>query len=339
MRREVFVQWAAVSAIAVALLLLWVETSWRGDTATLAAVDLGNLLAAGLAAAACAARSRRERVAGNLAAGRGWGFLAAACVCWTVGILYVSYYDLVAHAGVPFEERAIPFPSIADAGYLLFVPLALFGVALMPRGVFSNRRRIQHALDGGMVALSLLAIVWVVLMRNVWMERGEASAFETVLLMAYPFGDILLAATAVIAWEFVPREERGNVLLLVVGLGLLAIADIGFSILVLRDAVGISAINVLWPAGFAAIALAAVRPADALTPSRDPQGQGAMLPLTAAAALLAMGLSTVSNGLQPGVAVLFVLLTGLAGARFLLDLQERRVARSRSRSHAGEARP
>jgi diguanylate cyclase len=267
--RQRWASWGAAAALGLGVLLLWIEAGLGGQTATLAATDVGNLVAAGAAALACGFRARREEGRAKL----GWLALGAACACWAFGVGYVSYVDLWVQRGVPFADRAIPFPSVADIGFLSFVPLALAGVAWIPRGVFRAQLRTQYAVDGAIVALTVLAVAWTFLLGEV-VATGQGSHVQMVLALIYPVMDVLLAATALCAWTFVPAEERGNLLLVILGLLLLALADFGFIMLVERGVVGISAINVLWPAGFAALALGAGRPRDAETALAEPRPVG-----------------------------------------------------------------
>ena len=81
--------------------------------------DVGQLLAAAAAAVACGWRARR--VWGR--AGRPWLLLALATGSWAGGELAWSDFELVA-------GRQTPFPSVADAGYLLFAVLAVAGMLL-----------------------------------------------------------------------------------------------------------------------------------------------------------------------------------------------------------------
>lgn len=333
MQRADFVQWAAVSVLLLGGLLLWTEAGFGGETPTLVAVDVANVVAAFAAGVACWRRGRREPGT----PGNGWKLLGAGCIAWGLGVVYVTDFDLVVEAGVPFADRTIPFPSVADVGYLAFIPLALAGVLLIPRGVFTTGLRLRNVLDGAIVAAGLLAVAWVVILRGMW-HADLGSPMDTVILLAYVWGDFLLAAACVNAWEFVPREEREGIVLLVVGLGLFALADTGFYILVLRDAAtpGISAVNVLWPAGFAAMALAAVRPplADKPEPAREPTH--GLVPLAAALGALSLGLSGMAHGLEAGTAVLATLLAGLLLSRLSLARTERLRAQAALLRHPGE---
>lgn len=317
--RQRFAAWAAVAALAAGLLLFWIEANLGGDTATLAVTDLANLAAALGAAFACARRAGQE--AGRTA--RGWNALAIACLLWALGVAYVTVFDLWVERGVPFAEREIPFPSLADVGYLGFVPFALAGVALLPRGIFRHEVRTRNALDGVLVALAFVAVAWRMLLRDM-AARGLGDV-ETLLGLAYPVSDIALMVTAACALAFVPREDRGNLLLVVLGLGFLALADFGFFFLVAHDVVGISAINILWPAGFACLGLGAARPPEAWEagPAREPVRDG-LVTLASIAGLLVVAFDVLDGLVDPFMAMLGILLVGAVLARLGLPVLERR---------------
>lgn len=330
--RERFAGWAAIAALCLGIFIVWIEGNFGGDSVTLAVTDLGNLAAALGAAFACTRRAREERGRPRQA----WMALGIGCALWAMGVAYVSYFDLWLQRGLPFEERSIPFPSVADVGYLGFVPFALVGVALLPRGVFRHEARARNLLDGLLVALALLAVAWNLLLRDL-VAAETGLDVQTVLGIAYPVTDILIAATAACAWTFVPREERGNLLFVVVGLGFLALADFGFFVLVERHLVGISAINALWPAGFACLALGAARPPDAqeATPVRAPLRRD-LVTITTLAGLLAVAFNAVSDRMDAVLTSVAILMVLVIVARLLLVRQERRRLREAQARHAGE---
>lgn len=293
----------------IGALVLWIEAGFGSAQTNLAVVDFVNVAAALGAAAACWSRRRREGGRQR----KGWTAIALACLAWGLGVSYVAYVDLVAQQGVPFAQRTLPFPSIADVGFLAFIPLAFAGVLVLPKSLHST---IRNGIDASLVGVALLLIAWVVLLRDLGLQ-DHGTPLETALLLAYPYGDVLLAAAAICAWEFVPAQERSNLLLVVVGLGFLAMADFGFYALVAKDEVGISAINALWPAGFATLALAALQPTPLpeAVPERKPTR--ALVPLSAAGAFLAASFTVLENEADATLAMLSVLLLGGIAARWL----------------------
>src|SRR5258708_3838268 len=106
-----------------------------GHTFTVAADDIGESAAAFIAAAICVRTARRSD--GQFR--RGWVLLGASAASWGLGQAVWSVYEV--------GFGITPFPSAADAGYLVAVPLAILGVLSFwtaPRGTaerWRGRRR------------------------------------------------------------------------------------------------------------------------------------------------------------------------------------------------------
>jgi len=107
--------------IAVTAFLVLVHLHPGGILVGRAIDDLGQLVAAAVAAGAAAWRSRRS----SPRAARSWLLLSAATGSWALGECAWSYFELLA-------RRETPFPSIADIGYLLFPLLAAIALMIWP---------------------------------------------------------------------------------------------------------------------------------------------------------------------------------------------------------------
>jgi hypothetical protein len=104
-----------------------------GERFVIAVGDIGEGVAALIAAAACAWTASRSK--GRFR--RGWALIAASAASWCIGEVVWSLYEVV--LGV-----ATPFPSPADAGFLVAVPLAIAGMLFFwtaPRGTAQRWRR------------------------------------------------------------------------------------------------------------------------------------------------------------------------------------------------------
>src|SRR2546427_797278 len=84
---------------------------------TSVADDSGEGVTPGIAAFVLVLPARRS--SGRLRTA--WALLAVSAASWTVGEAIWSWYEV-------FQGVAVPFPSAADAGYLLAIPLAIAGV-------------------------------------------------------------------------------------------------------------------------------------------------------------------------------------------------------------------
>src|SRR5262245_13913047 len=129
------------------------------------------LLAAG-AAVARAVTTRAERTA-SIA-------FAAGIASWAVGEILFDF----AYGGDP------PYPSAADAFYLLFYPACYIGMAVLVRHRLSEFTRMVW-FDGVMAALAAAALSSAVVFQIV-LGNTDGSTSVIVTNLAYPLGDVLL---------------------------------------------------------------------------------------------------------------------------------------------------
>lgn len=154
-----------------------------------------------------------------------WTALSLGLTAWTIGEVIWSHDELVL--------GEIPFPSVADAFFLLF-PVGA-GAALL---LFRNRRGegsdIRVLLDGLVVAGSLFVMSWILVLSRIY-EAGAASTFEFVLLVAYPLSDLVLLTMAAIVLISAPAGQRVPITLITLGLACMAIADSAYAYLSVQD--------------------------------------------------------------------------------------------------------
>jgi diguanylate cyclase (GGDEF)-like protein len=202
--------------LAVLLLALCSSQRWGGAFVVRAVDDIcsvvGVLFAAGCAA--FAARSATGRI------GRGWRTLALGLLAWAVGDVIWGYYVLHLRHDPP------PYPSWADACYLLFLGAA--GVSVAFFAVRSGgQSRMRLTLDGLIVAVSLFLVSWVGLLHGV-VRAGADSRLALVVSLAYPAADVLIIGAAWVALALAYRASMG---LLVTGLVTVALSNSGFTAL------------------------------------------------------------------------------------------------------------
>ena len=125
-----------------------VSTAWAallvleagGPTVAQALSNFGQAAAAFAAAAGCALAARRD-----IAHRRTWALLGAAVLSWGAGQVLWTWYESIL-------GRDVPFPSLADLGYLGLIPLAVAALVSLPAGTVSVAGRIRTVLDGLMIA-------------------------------------------------------------------------------------------------------------------------------------------------------------------------------------------
>jgi signal transduction histidine kinase len=168
------------------------------------------------AAATVLQASRRPE---NAACRTSFRFLAAGSAAWGFGQVVWAY-----DAAVLGSE--LPFPSVADFGYLAALPLLGAAVLTWPR----RRRRwsLGDAANGAIVAgvAAILANEFVV---QPLVDDGVSGLAGWVAL-AYPVADTALAAAIVCGLILDGWEERGRLLVVALGLVLLVAADTAFAL-------------------------------------------------------------------------------------------------------------
>src|SRR2546430_10691148 len=161
-RRSFAVAASAVLVLSIAYALV-LRNVFFGDRAVTALDDIGEAVAAGLAAAACAwAASRahdRERL--------GWTLMSISAGLWAAGEVVWSIYEVGLNV-------ATPYPSLADVGFLAAVPFAIGGIRAFwsaPRGTSSRWRGWFY---GGIVALAPTSTPW-----GFWLRSGRETDSST----------------------------------------------------------------------------------------------------------------------------------------------------------------
>ena len=270
----------AASACAVAAsagFLAWLATGFGGPAEVKVVDNLGLAAAAVLAALACAPAAWRERARVRT----GWALLGAACASWAVGEAIWAWYELVA-------GREVPFPSVADAAFLSAVPLIGAAMLCFARGDEPAVLRARALLDGGIIAVALLYASWALVLGPVFRAR-VGGAFEQVISLLYPVGDVVVA-TAV----FLVLGRRARVPLLRLGAALLCItaADSAFAYYVQTGEYFSGFVtDTGWFAGFLLIAAAALWPGALHVRAARDQGDGERVLLPYAPLGLALGVS------------------------------------------------
>jgi diguanylate cyclase (GGDEF)-like protein/PAS domain S-box-containing protein len=206
------------------------------------------------AGGACLVRSRSLPDPRTKAA---WQLLGAAAIAWGGGQIVTGLYELVL-------DQDVPFPSAADIGYLIAVPLWAAGLLYLAVPANQIAARIRAVLDGLLIGIALLLVSWVTVLGPV-AHSSTDSLINKIILLAYPVGDVALVTLV----AYVVLRFRATGLRPPLPLGLVAIALVGFSIgdsgyaylsLVERYESG-SAIDAGWLGGFTMLLVAAMLPA------------------------------------------------------------------------------
>ena len=179
----------------------------------------------------------------------GWRYIGVGCLLWAAGEATWLVYEVILGQD--------PFPSMADAGYLVMLPLVAIGLVYLTS---EGRKllRCQPTLDGIALTLALVSFVWFFALQPTYSD-SDSSLLEKAIGAAYPLGDLVVCFALAVAVQ--RRWERRAAMVLVTLLGgmlLLVAADVGFAYQSLNESyTSTSLVNVGWPLGFLAVAAAA----------------------------------------------------------------------------------
>ena len=246
-RRKTFTVAVAAVALASVAYALILRNVYFGDQAVTAIDDIGEAVAAALAAGACAWAASRAQGRDRL----GWALMGISAALWAAGEVVWSIDEVF--LGIQ------PYPSLADAGFLASVPFAVAGIRSFwgaPRGT-SAKWRVWF--DGLIVAIALTSTAWGFGLRTVW----DSSSSTKLLDLAYPVSDILVGTILILAIRRATGDvQKGRMAFLLIGVACYSIADSAFAYLQAEGAFGAvgNVIDTGWFTGFLLIALAAIYP-------------------------------------------------------------------------------
>jgi diguanylate cyclase (GGDEF)-like protein len=274
--RRIVVGAAALSAAGALAYLVMTLTG----TAATGGIDWTFDLAFTAAVAACVLRGALVE------AQRGrWLLIGAALGCWIAADLYWELFLA--------DLESPPYPSPADAGYLLFYPLLAAAVIVELRSP-GRRQRVTIALDA-LAAVLIVAALAAAVLYPALRAATDGSARVVATNLSYPVGDILVIVLITIRVFVTGERPRGPWLWLIAGLLCFVAADVTYLDLVARDAYTPGGpLDSLWliaPALFAAAAISRDRQPRARSPKK-----GRMSGLTPALfALVAAAVLTVDH--------------------------------------------
>jgi hypothetical protein len=226
----------------------------------------------------------------------------------------VTAFALANHYYVVAGADELPFPSLADIGYLLFYPLILAGLAVLAhrqRGELPRSVLVDGAV-GSLGAASVLAVLLSPILPTAAM--AGRSPLVAAASLGYPLFDLLLVSV-IIGIAAARGLDVGRLwTLMVLGLLIFAATDVVYAFQVAGDTYVFGApLDAGWAVGLTLIALWACDLAGAGGTARRPLAGAWTLTVPAVATLA--GLAVLILGTQVHVSALAV---GLAGVTLVL---------------------
>ncbi len=234
-------RWALWGAVGWLGFAVWLLTADGEARSTVAVVDVVETLVPLVAGVVCLSAARHS-VNGPAS----WVLGGAGVICWGLGQLVWTWYEVVLN-------QEVPFPSLADVGYLAFPLFASVGIALYHNANRSHRS-VGAALEGMLLSASLFAISWFTVLEGL-VDEASPGAFAFWLSLAYPIGDVILLAMVLHAVSQL-RRAPASLWLLSAGLVSMAIADSAFVWLVESGSFSTGGwVDLAWITAFAVIGI------------------------------------------------------------------------------------
>jgi len=151
---------------------------------------------------------------------RSLNFYAFGLAFYAIGLFVWTYYNL-------FLRTNVPYPSMADAAFLLYYPGVILGTIFLVKS-FGGKFTVRLVVEGILTFLVFFTILYLFLNQT---SQGTGVTFGAKFLnIVYPAADSLLTALAIT----ILRTEKGiadhpNILFFVFSFIVLAAADTVFS--------------------------------------------------------------------------------------------------------------
>jgi diguanylate cyclase (GGDEF)-like protein len=193
-----------IATAGLALFAGWMLWNLGDPSTAIGAGGVGAVLFSAFATGCALTAAKRGCGAERIA----WSCLAVGFAGCVVGDLFWAYFEITA-------QTRPPFPTPADAAYLL-LPLCVCAAAVFgPTN--SSRRGFRLLLDGVIVAASLFVVAWSVGLRVVY-ESGNVSGVSFAVSVAYPLAALAMVTVLALVLCKTPKGKRLSQSLLLAGL-------------------------------------------------------------------------------------------------------------------------
>lgn len=236
-----------------------------------AAIDIGwsaVCLIAGISALYAAGRPELRTARNSML------LLGAGAMAWGAGQAIWTWFELV--------EGEVPYPSLADVGFVAAVALLGLAVLCWPRA--DHVWRSGELVDGALMVAAVLLASYVFVIEPI--VGNGVDGWAGVLLIVYPLADALLLGVILVGVTMHTFLQPGRLLVLALGLVALVVADTFFAVAGESYWTGLAAWDAGWTLAFALVGAAALLPHSFSERFRLPTSAG---PIAVIALLTAAG--------------------------------------------------
>ncbi len=197
-------------------------------------------VSAGLAARRTRGRQRRA-----------WVYMTIGLAAWTLSEVVVVDHRVWLGSVRPL------YPSVANAGFLLFPLAACVAMLVFPAG-YPGSNRFRIVLDGAIVATALFVVSWVVVLRQAYAATGVKNS-AAIVSLAYPVMEVVTVTVAVLVLARAHARWRVTVTLLTLGLTLIAASGAAYEYLFAHNSYAFdNPVGLGWSAGVVMVGIAAL---------------------------------------------------------------------------------
>jgi len=164
----------------------------------------------------------KRSIAHSKRMGIAWGTMALAMLFYALGDSSWALLEI--------WLKESPFPSIADFFYLMYYPVFLVGIVLLPSRPETTTNRINRFIDITIVMASAMLGFWAFLIGPSIQSSAGIPASTQAILLAYPVGDlVILWAMLLILYNHPDEKNNSPILLLATGLLSMIVFDSVYS--------------------------------------------------------------------------------------------------------------
>lgn len=164
--------------------------------------------------------------------GRALFFISAGTTSWGIGQMFWSiFYNI-------FLRVEIPYPSLADIGYIIAIPLWTIGIINLSyaTGARFSLKKVKGKILLYTLPLILIALSYYLLItvaRGGLLSDFSGGAYKVFFDLAYPIGDVIILSLSVIVYglsfNYLGGRYKFPILTIIIGFIVMFVSDFSFS--------------------------------------------------------------------------------------------------------------